>query len=91
MATAQIDNRVASVSPGTSADETDDRPETIAPDGDRTARAPDENDRFLDEELIPILVVGGLVLVLFPEPVTSALGLVLVAIGVGLWLRDLLS
>jgi hypothetical protein len=75
-----------------SANETGDRPETIPRDENRTARAPDgETDRFLDEELIPILVVGGFVLVLFPEPVTSALGLVLVATGVGLWLRDLLS
>ena len=47
--------------------------------------------RFLDEELIPALVLVGVLLVLFPEPITSALGVVLVGIGVALWLRDLLS
>jgi len=51
----------------------------------------DENDRFLDEGLIPLLVVGGLILFLFPEPVTSSLGIVLVGIGVGLWVWDLIS
>ena len=58
---------------------------------DGTTPTGDENDRFLDEELIPILVVGGLVLFLFPEPVTSSLGIVLVGIGFGLWVWDLLS
>ena len=81
-----------------SADETCDDPadgdssDTVPNDGNGEYEpTTDENDRFLDEELIPILVVGGLVLFLFPEPVTSSLGIVLVGIGVGLWVWDLLS
>jgi hypothetical protein len=53
-------------------------------------RRPAENESFVDEELIPVLVVGGVLLFLFPEPATSALGLVLVAIGVLLWITDLI-
>lgn len=49
-----------------------------------------ESDSFLDQELVPMLLVAGFVLLLFPEPVTSALGVVLVTVGGGLWVRDLL-
>lgn len=49
-----------------------------------------EDDSFLDQELVPILLVAGFVLLLFPEPVTSVLGVVLVTVGGGLWVRDLL-
>lgn len=49
------------------------------------------DEQFLSEELIPALVLVGVILFLFPEPITSALGVVLVGIGLALWLRDLLS
>jgi hypothetical protein len=49
----------------------------------------DESDSFLHEELIPALVVLGVLLVLVPDPLTTTLGLVLVALGVGLWVWDL--
>ena len=57
----------------------------------KRAEADAADGRFLDEELIPVLVLVGVLLILFPEPITSALGVVLVGIGVALWLRDLLS
>jgi hypothetical protein len=41
--------------------------------------------------LIPALVVFGILLVLFPDPLTTSLGLVCLAVGVGMWLRDLLA
>lgn len=46
---------------------------------------------FLHEELIPTLLVGGVLLVLFPDPVTSSLGLVLVGIGLVLWVWDVVG
>ncbi|MFC4553428.1 MULTISPECIES: hypothetical protein [Halorussus] len=49
----------------------------------------DENEAFLDEELVPALVLVGVVLFLVPEPVTSALGIALVGVGVALWVWDL--
>ncbi|WP_128477359.1 hypothetical protein [Halorussus pelagicus] len=49
----------------------------------------DDSDEFLHEDLIPALVVLGVLLVFVPDPVTTALGLVLVALGVGLWAWDL--
>ncbi len=54
-------------------------------------RRPDDSDSFLHEELIPALVVLGVVFVLFPDPLTSSVGLVMVAVGAGMWLRDLLA
>lgn len=44
---------------------------------------------FLDEELIPALVLVGVILFIVPEPFTSTLGIVLVGIGVGMWVYDL--
>lgn len=46
---------------------------------------------FLHEELLPALVVGGVLLVLFPDPVTTTVGLAFVAVAVVLWARDLLQ
>jgi Na+/phosphate symporter len=43
----------------------------------------EESGSFLYQELIPALLVGGVLLFFFPEPVTSTLGIVLVALGVG--------
>ena len=52
-------------------------------------RGDDEDWNFLHEELIPALVAVGVLLFLFPEPVTSTVGVVLVAVGVLLWAWDL--
>lgn len=43
-----------------------------------------------DEGLITGLVVVGLVLFIVPEPATSAIGVLLMATGVALWVADLL-
>ncbi|NEU57959.1 hypothetical protein [Halorussus sp. MSC15.2] len=50
----------------------------------------DESDEFLHEELVPALLLVGVLLFLVPEPVTSTLGVVLAGFGVGLWAWDLL-
>ena len=56
-----------------------------------TSERSGESDSFLHEELIPTLVIIGVLLVLFPEPLTSTLGIVLVTFGVALWVWDLLG
>ena len=48
----------------------------------------DDNGSLWDESLITLLIIGGVVLFLFPEPATSALGILLLAIGVIAWLVD---
>ncbi|WP_435180277.1 hypothetical protein [Halorussus sp. AFM4] len=48
----------------------------------------DENESFLDEELVPALFVVGVLLFLFPEPATSAVGVFLVGIGLAVWAWD---
>jgi hypothetical protein len=55
-----------------------------------TDDAPIESDEFLHEELIPALLLVGVILFIVPEPVTSTLGIVLVSLGVALWVWDLL-
>ena len=44
--------------------------------------------RFWDEGIITLLIVGGGVLFLFPEPATSGLGVLMLGAGVLLWLVD---
>lgn len=44
--------------------------------------------QYWDEGLITLLVVGGAILFLFPEPVTSSLGVLLMGLGVIAWLVD---
>lgn len=41
-----------------------------------------------DESLITLLIVGGAVLFVFPEPATSGLGVLLMTLGVIAWLVD---
>lgn len=48
----------------------------------------DPGNPLWDESLIALLLVGGVALLLFPEPATSALGVVLIALGVLAWLID---
>lgn len=84
---------MVAVHPNVSADETRGNSSDAVPNdrNGESQRTDDGHGRFLDEELIPILVIGGFVLFLFPEPMTSSLGIVVVGIGVGLWLWDLVS
>lgn len=48
----------------------------------------DDSESRWDEGLITLLIVGGAVLFLFPEPITSGLGLLLLSLGVIGWLVD---
>lgn len=43
---------------------------------------------WLDEGLISLVIVAGVILFLFPEPGTSALGIVLITAGVIAWVID---
>lgn len=56
--------------------------------GEGTPTAENEGGSWWDEGLITLLLVGGLALFLFPEPVTSAVGLVLMGAGVVLGIVD---
>lgn len=59
--------------------------------GDDVAAERDEKDSWWDEGLISLLLVGGVVLFLLPEPITSTIGIFSVAAGVILWVADALS
>lgn len=48
----------------------------------------EEDGTWLDEGLITLLLVAGVVLFLFPEPATSAVGILLLLTGGVLWLLD---
>lgn len=56
------------------------------PDERETTGEGDENPWA--ERAITLLLVGGLVLFFFPEPATSAAGIVLMSVGVVLWAAD---
>jgi len=47
-----------------------------------------EDGGWWDEGLISLLLVGGLVLFLFPEPATSAVGVLMMGAGVIAWFVD---
>ncbi|WP_433632248.1 hypothetical protein [Halomicrococcus sp. NG-SE-24] len=53
----------------------------------RPSEATDEGGR-LGEGVVSVLLVVGVVLFLFPEPATSAIGMGLVALGLAMWLLD---
>ncbi|SFG14255.1 hypothetical protein SAMN04488063_1553 [Halopelagius inordinatus] len=57
-------------------------------DGD-AARPTSDGDSWLDEGLITLLIVSGALLFLFPEPATSAVGIVLLGVGIIAWAIDL--
>lgn len=67
--------------PGT---EREERSDEIARDEPATA----DDDSWLDEGLIGLLLVTGVVLFLFPEPSTSALGILLIVTGLIGWAID---
>jgi len=48
----------------------------------------DDDDGWLGEGVITLALVAGLVLFLFPEPATSAVGIALVGLGVVAWVAD---
>lgn len=48
----------------------------------------DSHESLWDASLITLLLVGGVILFLFPEPVTSAIGIFLISMGVIGWLID---
>ncbi|MFC6825597.1 hypothetical protein [Halopelagius fulvigenes] len=63
---------------------------------DQFAGGPDDrpsggdDDSWLDEGLITLLIVSGALLFLFPEPATSAVGIVLLGIGIIAWAADIM-
>lgn len=55
---------------------------------DPSVHDPDTDDGWLGGGLVTLLLVAGIVLFLFPEPATSALGIFLVIAGAVLWVID---
>ena len=49
------------------------------------------NDSWWDEGLIGLLLVVGVVLFVFPEPSTSALGILLIVTGVLAWIIEAIA
>ena len=49
----------------------------------------EKSDSWWDVGLITLLLVAGVILFVFPEPVTSGLGILLILTGAALWLVDL--
>jgi hypothetical protein len=47
--------------------------------------------RFWDEGIITLLIVGGAILFLFPEPITSGVGVLMMGAGLLFWLVDWLT
>lgn len=59
---------------------------------DSTEVSPDEDtSSMLGTKLATLSLVVGVILFLFPEPITSTLGLFLVAAGAGVWLYKLMT
>ena len=54
-------------------------------DEERAAGERDTDDDGWAESAVPLLFIGGLALFFFPEPVTSAVGVLLMGAGVVLW------
>lgn len=50
-----------------------------------------EDDSWLGEGGITMLLVGGVILFVFPEPITSTIGILLIATGVVMWIADALT
>ncbi|RDI70552.1 hypothetical protein [Halopelagius longus] len=65
----------------------DDR---LAGEGHDDRPSGNDGDSWLDEGLITLLIVGGALLFLFPEPATSAVGIVLLGIGIIAWVADIM-
>lgn len=77
---------------GSNRDEVHDGAVSDQPEGDSIGASPDEDtSSMLGMELTTLSLVVGAVLFLFPEPVTSTLGLLLIAVGAGVWLYELVA
>lgn len=48
----------------------------------------DSDGSLWDEGLITLLLVAGVLMFVFPEPITSGVGILLISIGVVAWLVD---
>lgn len=60
-------------------------------EGDAADRPSGNDDEsWLDEGLITLLIVAGALLFLFPEPATSAVGIVLLGVGLIAWVADIM-
>lgn len=59
-------------------------------EGDADRPSGNDDESWLDEGLITLLIVGGALLFLFPEPATSAVGIVLLGIGIIAWAADIM-
>lgn len=59
-------------------------------EGDVDRSSGNDDESWLDEGLITLLIVGGALLFLFPEPATSAVGIVLLGIGIIAWAADIM-
>ena len=51
----------------------------------------DEEGTWLDEGVISLTLLAGVVLFFFPEPATSAFGILLLGVGVVAWIADALA
>lgn len=52
---------------------------------EQAADAPVDDESWWEEGLATTLLVAGVVLFVFPEPITSTVGVALVVAGVGIW------
>lgn len=44
--------------------------------------------RYSEEEQAGLLIIIGVILFFFPEPITSAIGIIVLLIGIGTWVFD---
>lgn len=65
-------------------------PDDRRADEGRDRPSGNEGESWLDEGLITLLIVGGALLFLFPEPATSAVGIVLLGVGIIAWAADIM-
>lgn len=59
-----------------------------ASDGYETPATDRDDETWVDEGLISLLIIAGAVLLLFPEPTTSFVGVLLLLAGAVLWILD---
>jgi hypothetical protein len=45
-------------------------------------------EEYSEEELGTILIVGGFILFIFPEPITSVIGVIVLFLGAVTWFSD---
>lgn len=44
--------------------------------------------RYSEEEQASLLIIIGFILFVFPEPITSAIGVVVLVLGIATWVAD---